>query len=372
MKILVLEPYYGGSHQHFLDNLVKFVDFEYTFLTLPARKWKMRMLLSAPWFVQSIKELPVEERFFDTVLCSTFVDVAVLRALVSQIDGWNTGVMYCTYFHENQFAYPDQEHVEASRQFAAINFTSALASDRLGFNSLYNKRTFLESCGQYLRSVSDIKLPNLVEELEKKSTLLYPGVDFSAIDRVLPAIKNEIPVIVWNHRWEHDKNPDEFFAALYLLKNAGLTFQLIILGQSFRTIPCCFEKARHDFAKEIIHFGYAESYEQYIDLLGRGDVIVSTSIHEFYGISVIEAVRAGCTPLLPKRLSYPELFDARYLYQEGTFATRLEALVRQGDYQITDERAVELTEKYDWRFLTDSYRKWLKAGEGVSFGTDKF
>lgn len=363
MKILVLEPYYGGSHQHFLDNLREFVAFDYTFLTLPARKWKMRMLLSAPWFIQSIEELLVEQRHFDTVLCSSFVDVSVFRALVSRIEGWNVGAIYCTYFHENQFAYPDQDHAEASRQFAAINFTSALASDRIGFNTLYNKATFLDSCGQYLRSVSDIKLPHLLEDLEKKSSVLYPGLDFSTIDRAIPKSKNEIPVIVWNHRWEHDKNPEEFFAALYRLKSIGVPFQLIILGQSFRTIPPCFEKAHHDFSKEIVHFGFAESYEQYVALLRRGDIIVSTSIHEFYGISVIEAVRAGCTPLLPERLSYPELFDARYLYQEGTFATRLEELVRQGGRPLTTERAVEMTKKFEWKSLIERYEKWLRVCE---------
>jgi glycosyltransferase involved in cell wall biosynthesis len=36
--------------------------------------------------------------------------------------------------------------------------------------------------------------------------------------------------IVWNHRWEWDKGPDQLFNALYNLKDAGLDFRLSVLG----------------------------------------------------------------------------------------------------------------------------------------------
>ena len=35
--------------------------------------------------------------------------------------------------------------------------------------------------------------------------------------------------------------------------------------------------------------------------------MLSTARHEFFGIAVAEALRAGCLPWLPARLSYPEL-----------------------------------------------------------------
>ena len=39
----------------------------------------------------------------------------------------------------------------------------------------------------------------------------------------------------------------------------------------------------------------------------QGTIVISTARQENFGISVIEAIRYGCIPLLPHRLSYPEI-----------------------------------------------------------------
>nr|MDA3939167.1 DUF3524 domain-containing protein [Spirochaetia bacterium] len=51
---------------------------------------------------------------------------------------------------------------------------------------------------------------------------------------------------------------------------------------------------------------------EYIALLKEGDIIISTSNQENYGISVIEAILSGCRPILPRRLSYPEIIPEEY------------------------------------------------------------
>ncbi|MCG8530044.1 MAG: hypothetical protein MI749_05200, partial [Desulfovibrionales bacterium] len=53
--------------------------------------------------------------------------------------------------------------------------------------------------------------------------------------------------------------------------------------------------------------GYAPSRDAYLSWLKKGRVVVSTAVQENFGISVVEAVRHGCFPLLPRRLSYPEI-----------------------------------------------------------------
>ena len=43
--------------------------------------------------------------------------------------------------------------------------------------------------------------------------------------------------VVWNHRWEHDKDPDTFFHVLIDLHNAHIPFALSVLGESFDEVP---------------------------------------------------------------------------------------------------------------------------------------
>ena len=356
MRILALEPYYGGSHKTFLDGLQAHVPFEFILLSLPARKWKWRMRLAAPLFTDKIIRLAKETKI-DAVFCSSFVDVATLRSLlpapVSQLP-------FYTYFHENQFAYPVRKEDERDFHFGLTNLTTVLASDKVAFNTGYNRQTFLTGVEQILKMCPDMILEGVIDKIKAKATLLYPGIDFSKIDNALQSQRKSSlpPVIVWNHRWEHDKNPEYFFKTLFDLDADGLDFRLIVLGQSFRRRPAIFSEAQDKLQHKIIHFGFVESRDEYARLLQTGDIVVSTADHEFYGISVIEAVRAGCLPLLPDRLSYPELFHGRYLYEDGDLFEKLKSMLVNPD-KIDRLNPKILTNRFSWKNLKKKYREWL-------------
>ena len=83
-----------------------------------------------------------------------------------------------------------------------------------------------------------------------------------------------------------------------------------------------------------------------------------TAEHEFYGISVIEAVRAGCHPVLPARLSYPELFPAEYLYEDGELFGRLKVLL-ENPGKLDRSRAQTFTECFSWPALKGKYLEWF-------------
>ena len=47
-----------------------------------------------------------------------------------------------------------------------------------------------------------------------------------------------------------------------------------------------------EFSAHVDQWGYLESHQQYQQALAKTDVFVSTARHEFFGISVVEAIAA--------------------------------------------------------------------------------
>jgi glycosyltransferase involved in cell wall biosynthesis len=352
---LLLEPYYGGSHGAFIEGLQKHLPFRFTLVSLPARKWKMRMQLAAPWMAAETCRLVKEGAQFDAILCSSFIDVATLRVLLA---GEGISLPVALYFHENQFAYPNRAKHSAANQFTALNFTTALAADTLAFNSNFNRETFMDGVTGYLKKATDMDILSRVDELREKSHVLYPGIDFSGFAPSPGQKANPVPVVAWNHRWEHDKDPETFFKTLADLSAGGIDFKLIVLGQHFTRCPEIFARSWQVLQKHIVHFGYAPDKTHYIRLLNRADIVVSTALHEFFGMAVLEAVRCGCRPLVPDRLSYRELFPRPYRYPEGGFAR---AISRELDkYCPLDKTEVlQLTDHCSWPNMAGKYKKWL-------------
>ena len=217
----------------------------------------------------------------------------------------------------------------------------------------------MSGCQKIIKKVPDMKL-DAVSSIRNKSIVLHPGMDFLNLDLIKRAeIEENDPIIVWNHRWEHDKNPEFFFETLFALDEEDIAFKVIVLGQSFERQPSIFNIARQRLAHRLLYFGYAEDIDKYYELLGQGTMVISTSVHEFYGMSIIEAVRAGCRPLLPNRLSYPELFPEKYLYEDDNFVERVKKDLQLGP--LDNEMSRKLTQEYSWESLSSFYEQWLFA-----------
>ena len=91
------------------------------------------------------------------------------------------------------------------------------------------------------------------------------------------------PLILWNHRWEADKNPELFFAALYRLADEGIAFRVALAGENFQKEPVAFEAARRLLGERVVHYGYAADLAEYARLLWTADYVVSTANQDFFG-----------------------------------------------------------------------------------------
>lgn len=308
LRILALEPYYGGSHKAFLDGYAAHTRHSLESLTMPARKWKWRMRGAA---LTMHEQLCARRGAFDAVLASDYVDLAALAGMAPRVI---EGIPRLAYFHENQLTYPLPSEDERDYQFGFTNITTCLAAYRVLFNSRYHLESFLTGVQQLLRRMPDYVPDWAPEAIRTRAEVVPVGVDLTAIDanRAHATPRTGPLTVVWNHRWEYDKGAQMFFEVMMELQDEGRDFALVVTGQRFRTAPPVFEEATRRLAPRMKNFGYVESRDEYCKLLFESDLVVSTAVQEFFGISVVEAVYAGCAPLLPHGLSYPELLPERY------------------------------------------------------------
>jgi glycosyltransferase involved in cell wall biosynthesis len=373
LRILALEPYYGGSHRAVLDGLVARIDAEWTLLTLPARKWKWRMRGAAITMAQQARALADERAAagaasgsshvgawapqppFDVVFASTFLNLAEFRGLVG---GPLATIPAIVYFHENQLVYPNRHTAEWDFQFPLTNITSALSAECCVFNTAWNRDAFLGEIPGFLREFPDHHPKGVAEAIAAKSRVIAPPFDPAPFDATPPS-RGAVPRVVWPHRWEHDKDPDAFFSAVAKLAEEGLDFEVAVAGQAFRDVPESILAAEAVLGSRLTHLGEPESREEYAALLASCDISVSTAHNEFFGIAMVESAYAGCYPLVPDRLAYPEIYPAemRYAGPEQLVAA-LRSLILAPP---TPGAARQIAARYTFEALVGEYEEVLRA-----------
>jgi len=350
LRILAVEPYFGGSHADFLDGLRAASRHAWTVLTLPARKWKWRMRGAAIHFAREAEPL-ARRQPFDVVLASDFLNLTDWRALAPPSLARLPTVVF---FHENQLSYPLEPGQTRDFQYGFTNLTTCLAADEVWFNSAYHRTAFLSAVAALLKKMPDYVPVGLPEAIGAKSRVMHLGADL----RPLVVGRQEKPhapplTILWSHRWEYDKNPETFFETLFYLADEGLPFRLAVLGETFRKWPPIFEEAKDRLADHIVQFGYLPHREGYEDHVRDADIVVSTAIHELFGLAMVEAIAAGCFPLLPRRLSYPEIIPEAwhntFLYNDDRELRRkLTTLLQgKGPWNLLDQLA-DHVQRFDW------------------------
>ncbi len=346
MKITFLESFYGGSHKSFLDGLVKYSSHSIHALTLPARFWKWRLRSSALYFAEQYGK---EIRSSDLIIATDMLNLAELKALAGY-----TGPSIL-FFHENQLTYPLPDHERQDPHLGMVNLASALAADINLFNSAFQLNYFADALRSFINRIPEFVPVFAHERVMKKSQVMYMGCDFSTFKSSRKSRKpNAEPVILWNHRWEFDKQPAVFFNALYQLHAEGIPFKLLILGENYQVHPREFLEAREKLKDRILRFGFVDTWEDYASYLNMADIVVSTAIQENFGFSIAEAMYCKTLPLLPRRLSYPEIlapeFHQEFLYKnEKDLVNKLRHLLTHyRDYDETREKLSQAISRFDW------------------------
>ena len=374
MNILALEPWYGGSHRTFLDGLMQHSRHTFYPITMAARFWKWRMHGGSVTMARKAMQALADGFRPDVILANGMVNLPAFLALTRQAFA---DVPVVLYFHENQLTYPLPEETERDYTYGYINYLSCLAADRVVFNSAFHDAEFMEALTVLLRAFPDYTHLHTVQEIRRKASVLHVGMDLQAHDAFAdeyephqwgPSMRP--PIVLWNQRWEYDKNPEAFFRLMNRLDDAGCDFRLILAGEHFTEQPYEFEQAFKRYAERILHYGYAEDFQEYSRLLHRADLVVSTALHEFFGIAIMEAIYCGCHPLLPNRLSYPELIPASLhrpllhapvLYDDEEQLFQMMYRILKGEERpLPTSTLRDICERLDWRHHVQAYDDLLE------------
>jgi len=358
MKILLLDAYDAASHRYWraaITDMLKDIEgdsIQWTELVLPPRyfSWRIRGN-SLSWGKGEYDVLQSEslDKDFDLVIATSMVDLSALRGFIPKLGLIPTLV----YFHENQFSYPVGHNKQPAVEPQIVNLYAALCADKVVFNSEFNQQTFLKGAESLLKKLPDEIPKGLVQELSEKSSVLPVPIvevqdqgDLNNTFIVKDTSNNQASLkqaplkIVWNHRWEYDKGPERLLAFVKEVIAQDLIIELNIVGERFRNSPKAFDEIelllKNNPQQQLKQFGFIESYQKYLKLLEESDFVLSTSLHDFQGLSVLQAVAKGCLPLVPNRMAYPQWFSSEVCYPEA-------------DSEVQEAKnAVQHLKEYNW------------------------
>ena len=356
-KGLLLSAYAADSHRRWSNELQKHIDeVEWTELILPPRFFSWRFRGNA--LTWAVNHAEVLNREYDFVLATSMCDIATLKGLVPTLHQ----VPIIVYFHENQFVYPIQHKVVQREvfHFCMLNIYTALAADSILFNSEYNYQSLLTGVSKLIRKMPDHAPKKTYDLIKNKSRVLPVPLE----DKLFTSAKsqNQKLSILWNHRWEYDKAPERFFAALFILKELNVDFDLHVVGQQFSKSPAIFALAEEQLQDHIKTWGYQESKEAYYKCIEQSNVVVSTALHEFQGVALLEAVAGKCFPLAPNRLVYPHILPQECLYHSYPDDRSKEAKALSDKLLLLSKYIPQKgpnIESYKWSNLVTEYRKTI-------------
>jgi glycosyltransferase involved in cell wall biosynthesis len=354
LDLLLIEPYYGGSHRQWADTYQRHTRHNLTLLTLPAQAWKWRMQGGAVTLARQFAERHLQP---DVILASDMIDLSTFRALTRHHTHHTPTALY---FHENQLTYPQNYRQNHGWRYGFINYISALAADALYFNSQYHLDVFFDTLPRMLKHFYDFNELDTIPPLRQRAQVLPVGLDLQRYDTHRPASlqPNDVPFLIWNHRWEADKNPLAFLQALDTLLAQDSPFKVAILGGPPQHYQSQFDTMRAKLGDRLVAFGHVD-FPAYVRLLWQADYVISTAYQEFFGVAIAEAIYCGCIPILPNRLNYPYLIPPTMrdacLYPHDDALSQWLQRHFSGEYTPDRTALTNHIRRYDWQQITARY-----------------
>ena len=138
LQCLAVEPYYGGSHKYFLDNIITHSHHNWDKITLPSSHWKWRMSLGA----LDLSEQVDYTKKYDILFVSDYLDLARFIAHSKTHFTYSKKIIY---FHENQLTYPHKYCNLYDFNYVISHISSIALADHIWFNSEWHYNDFSQN-----------------------------------------------------------------------------------------------------------------------------------------------------------------------------------------------------------------------------------
>ena len=281
----------------------------------------------------------------DVVLVSSPLDVAAFMGLARRVIA---DAPVVAYLHENQVTYP---HPDAADVDAAWRtWTSLVAADHVMINSRHHRDELADGLRRLLDPAPDHPHTHRLAPVLAGIEVVPIGVDLP--DAAVGGGAG-VPRVLWNHRWDDDKHPEVFVRAIERIRADGASVEVVLGGADHWEGGQRRAEAADRLGDAVVAVGPFDD-AAYRSHLAAADVVVSVADHDYFGVAVIEAIAAGCVPVLPNGLAYPELIPDRFhehvFYADGGFRRRLAAVV--DDLAAARASVAGLAEAmavFDWR-----------------------
>lgn len=365
MRVLIVSPYHGrSSHAAWAEGYQAHSRHKVLALTLSDRAWAWRMRGGS---VGLFEALTPDHSGADVILATSMTDVAGLMGLLRRTP--LAGKPVVLYMHENQLTYPIRKEGLRDRGLSWLQFTSMLAADEVWFNSEHNRASWFLALPDFLEGLPESHGQAQIGELVKRCKVVPVGLTLPSRAPLTKPLDGP-PLLLWNQRWDWDKNPDAF-CELILRLLPEVDFRVVLLGQRPQREPPNLTSLKALLGPRLLHDGWC-SREDYLVWLDRALLTVSTARHEFFGISILEAAAHGVTPLLPRKLAYPELFPPQdypelfYRHRNELLELSLRAL-REPARLLQGMGAIQSAAyTYSWENLAPIYDALLEDSAALS------
>ena len=129
------------------------------------------------------------------------------------------------------------------------------AADEVWCNSTFQRDGLLDALPALLDRAPDRSHISHLPEVANRCHVVPVGVDLADVPvrPIDPGVPDSGgPVVLWNQRWDHDKNPRAVLDALTRLADDGVAFRAAIVGENDRVDPREFTEARDRLGDRVV------------------------------------------------------------------------------------------------------------------------